>query len=79
MNKARCEASRKKLVEKCEMLDRVKSAEKIHSAQYRPIAQLELVKRIQTGLRKNLIGSRPARAETGQARSEDGIRLHKEE
>ena len=80
-SKARREASRKKFVEKCEMLDRVKSFKEIDSRQDRSRAQPEFVKPIRNGLRnvQNLIECRPSRAETGLTGRENGIRFQKEE
>ena len=63
------------------MPDKVKSFGEINSREDRSRAWPEFVKPIQNGLRKekNLIKSRPSRAETGLAGRENGIRLQKEE
>ena len=67
--KARREASQNKSMEKSRMPDRVKSFREINSRQDRPRARLQFVKPIRNRLRKikNLIDSRPTRAETGLA------------
>ena len=73
-SKARREASQNKFVEKGEVPDRVESFPEINSSESRPRSQLEFVKPIQNGLRKeqNLIKSRPYKAETDRIGRMDG-------
>ena len=80
-SKARREASRNELMEKGGMPNGVRSFGEIDSRQDRPTARREFVKFIAIGLRKvrNLIWSRPLRAETGLAGRKNGIRFQKEE
>ena len=80
-SKARRVASRNELMEKSGMPDRVESLGlSIDARIVRSRAQLGFVKSVRNGLRrvKNLIESRPSRAETGLARRENGIRLQKD-
>ena len=78
--KARRETSRNEFMKKGEMPDRVKSFRQINSRENRPRARPGFVKSIRNGLRKikNLIESRPSRAETGLAKKENGLRFQKE-
>ena len=80
-SKARREASRNEFMEKGGMPDRVKSFREINSRENRPRSRPGFVKPIQNGLGKikNLIESRPSRAENGLAGRKNGIRLQKEE
>ena len=61
------------------MPDRAESFGEVDSSENRPRAQPRFVNPIQNGLRKerNLIQSRPSRAETGLAERENRIRLGK--
>ena len=80
-SKARREASRNKFVEKSGVPDIIESLGKVDRSKNRPRARLDFVKFIRNGLRKikNLIRSRPPRAETGLAGEEIRVRLQKEE
>ena len=81
-SKARREASRNEFVEKKSGVpDRVESFQEINSGEERPRALPGFIKPIQNelGKIKNLIQSRPSKAETGLAGRENGIRLQKEE
>ena len=72
-SKARREASRNKFVEKSGVPDRIESLGKVDRSKNRLRARLDFVKFIRNGLRKikNLIRSRPPRAETGLAGEEN--------
>ena len=80
-SKARKEASQNEFMEKSGMPDRVKSFGKVNRSEDRPRARFGFVKPIRDGLRKikNLIWSRPSRAETGLAGRENGIRFQNKE
>ena len=68
-SKASREASRNEFAEKSGMPDRVKSFREVGCSKDRPRARPGFVKPIQNKLKKikNLISSRPSRAETGLA------------
>ena len=80
-SKAKRETSRNKFVEKGGVPGGVKSCGEINSSDNRKRDRLGFVKLVRNELRKeqNLIKSRPYRAETALAGTENGIRLHKEE
>ena len=79
-SKAKREASRNEFMEKCGMPDRVKSFGEINSRVDCPRARPGFVKFIQNELIKikNLILSKPTRAETGFVGRENRIRFQKE-
>ena len=81
MSKARREASQNEFVEKEGVPDRVKSFREINSGEDCPRARHGFVKLIRNRLRKmkNLILSRPFKAETGLTWRKNGIRFQKEE
>ena len=79
-NKTNREASRNTFVKKDGMPDSVESLGEVDCSKNRKRARLGFVKPIQNELRKkrNLIKSRPSRAETGRVERENGIRLQKQ-
>ena len=80
-SKAKREASRNKFVKKSRVPDRVVSLEEVDCSKNRPRARLGFVKPIRNGLKiiKNLIESRPSRADTGLTGRKNAVRIQKEE
>ena len=80
-SKARREDSRNEFVEKRGVPDRVKSFREVVCSENRPRAWPRFPKPIRNRLRKikNVIRSRPSKAETGLAGKENRVQLWKEE